>query len=76
MRGLFNVPSDTGRVPTNIATNYGHFTADEWKNWVLLYSLYALQGLLPERHADLAEIYFSLQGIMPAHFKENKIIHG
>ena len=46
----FNVPTDIGRLPTNIATNYSSFTADEWKNWVLLYSLYALQGLLPKRH--------------------------
>lgn len=32
-----NVPADIGRLPTNIATNYSQFTADELKNWVLLY---------------------------------------
>ena len=46
----FNTPADIGRLPTNIATNYSQFTADEWKNWVLVYSLFSLQGLLPERH--------------------------
>lgn len=49
----FKIPSDIGRLPTNIATNYSQFTADEWKNWVLLYSLFALQGLLPERHLQV-----------------------
>lgn len=48
-----NVPADIGRLPTNIATNYSQFTADEWKNWVLLYSLFSLQGLLPERHLQM-----------------------
>lgn len=37
-----NVTADIGRLPTNIATNYSQFTADEWKNWVLLYSLFSL----------------------------------
>lgn len=48
-----NVPADIGRLPTNIATNYSQFTADEWKNLVLLYSLFSLQGLLPERHLQM-----------------------
>ncbi|KAJ8316197.1 hypothetical protein KUTeg_006211 [Tegillarca granosa] len=34
-----NVTSDVGRLPENIATNYGQFTAKEWKNWVIIYSI-------------------------------------
>lgn len=26
------------------------FTADQWKNWVCVYSLYALKGLIPNEH--------------------------
>ncbi|XP_022102683.1 uncharacterized protein LOC110985747 [Acanthaster planci] len=42
--------SDLGRLPTKIASNYGNFTADEWKNWTLYFSMYALDGILPEVH--------------------------
>ena len=45
-----SVPSDLGRIPTSISSNYGSFTAAEWKNWTLVYSLYCLQGLLPSEH--------------------------
>ena len=43
-------PSDLGRLPGNISSNYGGFTASQWKNWVLYYSMYALQGVLNEEH--------------------------
>ena len=42
--------SDLGRLPTRIASNYGNFTADEWKNWTLYFSIYALDGILPSVH--------------------------
>ena len=43
-------PSDLGRLPGNIRSNYGGFTADQWKNRVLYYSMYALEGILSEEH--------------------------
>lgn len=39
-----------GRLPTKIASNYGGYTASQWKNWTTVYSLYALKDVLPERH--------------------------
>ena len=44
------IPLEHGRIPTSISSNYGNFTAAEWKNWTLVYSLYCLQGLLPDAH--------------------------
>ena len=43
------VPPNMGRLPTNITFNYGSFTAQQWKNWTLVYSLYALKDIL---HVD------------------------
>jgi len=43
-------PSDLGHLPGNIRSNYGGFTADQWKNWVLYYSMYALEGISSEKH--------------------------
>ena len=43
-------PSTLGRLPNKIAISFGGFTADQWKTWTLIISLYALKGDLPEGH--------------------------
>ena len=40
-------PPKIGRIPHKIASGFYSFTADEWKNWVLVYSLYSLVDVLP-----------------------------
>ena len=40
------VPSGIGRIPTKIESGFAAFTADQFKNWVLYYSLLALRGIL------------------------------
>ena len=40
-------PPKIGRIPRKIASGFYSFTADEWKNWVLVYSLYSLVDVLP-----------------------------
>ena len=47
---MFCVPTDCGRVPCNIASSYGGFTAEQWKNWITIYSPVVLKGLLPTEH--------------------------
>lgn len=32
------VPCNVGRIPYKIASNFSSFTADQWKNWILIYS--------------------------------------
>ena len=44
-----NVPSDLGRIPTKIAKMFSGFTAEQWKNWVTVFSLFALFRHLPKR---------------------------
>ena len=34
---LFRVPSDIGRLPSNISTGYGGFTANQWSNWITIF---------------------------------------
>ena len=36
--------------PGNISSSFSGFTADQWKNWTSVYSLFALKGILPEDH--------------------------
>ena len=50
----FNTPSDIGRIPAKIATGQGfsNFTAEQWRNWTLIYSLCALKEIIPKDHYD------------------------
>ena len=50
-----NIATDIGRIGTNISSNYGTFTAQEWKNWTITHSMYVLSGILPEEHLRLWE---------------------
>lgn len=47
-----NVPQDIGRIPHKIDSGMAGMTADQWKNWTCIYSLYALQGTVPQVHLD------------------------
>ena len=38
----FACPSDIGRIPFKIASGFAGFTADQWKNWILVFSLVCL----------------------------------
>lgn len=50
--GNFFCPSDVGKLPQKFATSYGSFNADQWKNWTLLFSIYALKDILPLEHLE------------------------
>lgn len=46
----FIVPYDIGRLPSNASSGYGGFTANQWYNWIAIYSPILLKGLLPPEH--------------------------
>ncbi|XP_048590351.1 uncharacterized protein LOC116609390 [Nematostella vectensis] len=52
-------PPEIVRIPSKVATGFSGFSADQWKNWVCYYSLFALKGILPSRHYDLWSHYVS-----------------
>ena len=43
-------PADVGKTPQTIASSLCGFNADQFKNLTVLFSLYALQGVLPQPH--------------------------
>ncbi len=43
-------PIDVGRLPLKIGSGFAGFTADQWLNWVVIYSPIALKGVLPPAH--------------------------
>lgn len=47
-----NVPLDVGRIPYKIESGMSSLTADQWKTWTCIYSLYVLHDVLPKEHLD------------------------
>ena len=46
----FFIPCDGGRIPHKIASKFASFTADQWKNRVLIYSSIILKAVIPDDH--------------------------
>lgn len=44
----FIVPPSIGRIPSKIKSGFSSFTADQWKNWVLYYSIICLRDILDD----------------------------
>lgn len=45
----FLAPDDVGRIPSKIESGFASFTAEQWKNWTLIFSLYSLKGCVLHR---------------------------
>ena len=48
----FVTPADIGRIPHKIASNFSSFTADQWKNWTLIYSIIILKPIISSRNYE------------------------
>lgn len=48
----FITPTNIGRIPLKIASGFSGFTAEQWRNWVLIFSLCSIKGCVPYRHYD------------------------
>ena len=46
----FIVPTGVGRIPHKISSKFSSFTADQWKNWTLIFSGVVLKSVLPVSH--------------------------
>ena len=46
------VPPDVGRIPNKLEAGASGMTADQWKNWTLIYSRYILSTVLPQEHYE------------------------
>ena len=44
------VPHYVGRIPLIIESSFSGFTADQWCNWIAVFSPVALKGILPSHH--------------------------
>lgn len=47
---MITTPTGIGRIPRKLESNFSSFTADEWKNWILIFSVHTLKGVVDEQH--------------------------
>ena len=65
----FITPHDVGKIPRNIVSCFDGFNADEFKNWVLLFSLYSLRGVIPSTDMECLRKF-----VLACHYLCKKII--
>mgnify|MGYP002803532383 CR=1 FL=1 len=58
------VPPDVGRIPNKLEAGTSGMTADQWKNWTLIYSPYILSKFLPKDHYDCWMLFVSACAIL------------
>lgn len=61
------VPSDVGRIPRKIETGFSGFKADQFKSWIIIYSIPALFDILPREHLDCWRYFVSACRILCQH---------
>ncbi|EDO40796.1 predicted protein [Nematostella vectensis] len=52
------VPSSIGRMPRKIENCYGGFTADHWRTWKTVFSMFCLWDILPPDDLELWQALF------------------
>ena len=43
-------PAKIGRISYKIESGFASFTADEWKNWIIIFSVHALHNIIEDSH--------------------------
>ena len=70
-------PKDIGRIPSQITHWFSGFTADQWKNWTLVFSLVALEGLLPNQHLACWCLFVNACSVLcQRHIRKDEIKEG
>ena len=50
-------PNDVGRLASKIYSAFSGFTGEQWKNWTMYFSLFALKEVLPWRHYNCWQLF-------------------
>ena len=51
-RDSFVIPHNFGKIPRKIVSSFDGFNADEYKNWLLLFSVYSMDGIIPSKDME------------------------
>ena len=62
LQKLMKIPTDVGGITHSISKSHKSMKPDEWKNWTLIYSMFCLRNILPDR--DIAVWSFFVKACM------------
>lgn len=51
------VPRQVGRIPGKILHGFSKFTADQWKTWTLIFSIFCLHNVIPSVHMECWRLF-------------------
>lgn len=51
------VSRKVGRIPGKILHGFSRFTADQWKSWTLVFSIFCLHNVLPSEHLECWRLF-------------------
>ena len=54
-----SAPASIGRIPHKILSGFSSLTADEWKNWTTIFSVFALHDVLGMEHLECWRLFVS-----------------
>ena len=60
----FVVPPDVGRIPHKISSGFASFTADQWKNWTLIFSLVVMKDILPDSNYKCWHLFVQASALL------------
>jgi hypothetical protein len=58
------IPAGIGRIPRKIKSGFAEFTADQWKNWVVYFSIISMSDIIDGEVLVLEALCFSMQNIV------------
>ena len=58
------VPVNIGRIPHKVVSQVSSLTADQWKNWVLIYSIPALCSIQPREHLECWSLFVTARSLI------------
>lgn len=48
----FKTPNGVGRIPHKVASKFSGFTADQYRLWTIVFSIFCLTDILPKEHLE------------------------
>lgn len=52
------MPHDVSKIPKKVESGFDGFSTDEYKIWTILFSVYALKGIIPPKHLQCFQNLF------------------
>ena len=67
-------PRNVGRIPLKISSSFSGFTADQWRNWIIIFSPVALKDVIPADHLSCWLLFVKACYLICAHILTTPVI--